>query len=218
MKFFLSLAALIVAGTLAAAQDSNPFIVEGDEVYVYTPVAPASGAAQAGSTTCKFATVKEFCESLTAAHELFSICSLLEFLSYLDKKDNGKNSLLNTSKTFTLFLSNQKGVGTLFEDILGKGTAGSTILADFMEYNIIAGEKLTTSDIECKTKLPVISTGGPKPKVLCKESISGATNAYVKGKKNTKFVPKFVDPTEVITDVCNANIYMLDNIILLNLP
>lgn len=220
MKSFLSLAALIVAGTLAAAQDSNPLIVEGDEVYVYTPVAPASGAAQDGSTTCNFATVKEFCGNLPGAYEeLKSICRILDFTEYLSKKDNGKNSLLNKSKTFTLFLSNNKGVATLFDDVLGQANAGTTILTKFIEYSTITEEKLTTSDIECNDRLPVIFTGGLKPpKVFCRESISGTMNAYVKGKKNTKFVPKFVDPTKVFTEVCNANIYMLDNVILLDLP
>jgi len=221
MKSFLSLAALIGASTLTAAQN-NPLVIGDEAVYVYEPlVATATGpaaAAAAAMDDCNYDTVKDLCDNLPGKYnELSQICKILGVTSFLSKKNSGQNNLLDKDKFYTLFLSRNKGVATLFIDILEQGSAGSTILSEFIEYGLVAGSLLDPQDLECKSKVSVVSTTG-KPKIFCKDNISGYTNAYLKGKKNTKYVPRFVDPSEVITTVCNAHIYLMTDVILLNLP
>lgn len=236
MKSFLSLPLFSVALTLIGAgtrttfaapdQTSNPFVVVDEDVYVYKPVAPA---AESAAPYCKYKTVKEFCDDALDVEsqfyekeysELHSFCYFLGQMHYLSQKDGGKNSLLNEDEDFTIFAATNNGYSNFFLEILGTTTVGSTAIVEALEYSIVAGTKFKTIDLECKDKVDIISTKpGPKPKITCTEDIGGTKHAYIKGRANKgDYIPKFVDPNNAIKRVCNANIFVVDNLVLLNVP
>mmetsp|Transcript_5153 Transcript_5153/g.11942 ORF Transcript_5153/g.11942 Transcript_5153/m.11942 type:complete len:222 (-) Transcript_5153:77-742(-) len=220
MKSFLSLAAWIGASTLASAQN-NPLVIGDEAVFVYEPFVAATtptGAAAAAATAtkdCNYATVKDLCKDgdfQDQFPELFQSCRILAVTTYMN------NVLLDEGEDFTLFLPVNEGVGTLFQKILGQGNAGSTLLAELFGYGLVEGSKLEPEELECKSKVDVVTGEHRPPKIFCKGTITGGTNAYVKGKKNTKYVPKILNPSDPIKAACNAHIYLMTDVILLSLP
>lgn len=226
MKSFLSL--LFLAATAAVSAKSAP---DGDEaVFVYQPVvASAAAATFAPSCTTKYKSVVDICEAAMDDNnndeeiaDLFQFCRLLDFMNYLedtgiqlDTVTTSNSNTVSSGNSFTIFAPTNDAISNLFDDILGTGQIGSTLIGELMESTIVQGKALKPRDLVCKSKLNVLSNAGPNPAIKCKGDIAGGPVSYIKGKGNSNaYTPRFQDPESFIA-TCNSNIYKIEDAILL---
>jgi len=197
--------------TFAAPDGTNPFVIGDEDFYVYEkPTAPAYAYAP---SQCEYDTVKEMCEN---DDQFVEFCKALVKAKYL----RGTENLLNSNKNFTIFAATDEGWENYYERVLPKNPS-KRALVETLEYNIIAGAKLGTSDLLINEKIDIISTkSGPNPKIIGQVDIGHNKHVHIKGKANKgDYIPKFITPINANPDlVCNANIFSMTDVILVNIP
>mmetsp|Transcript_12962 Transcript_12962/g.26515 ORF Transcript_12962/g.26515 Transcript_12962/m.26515 type:complete len:194 (+) Transcript_12962:123-704(+) len=175
-----------------------------------------------GASACMYSNVKEMCDAKSSFYPyyeglFYQFCQALNYTNYLS---DTKNSLLDSNQNFTIFAATDEGWENYYERVLPKNPS-KRALVETLEYNIIAGAKLGTSDLLINEKIDIISTKpGAKPKIISKTDVLLEEYAYIKGKANTgDYIPKFITPDDANPDlVCNANIFSMSDVILVNIP
>eukprot|EP00536_Pseudo-nitzschia_multiseries_P017946 jgi/Psemu1/315235/fgenesh1_kg.1967_\ len=213
LPLLFSLAASILGShsTLVSAVDDLVLSSTSAEDYFVFEPTPEFPAISAETTTCKYNTVYDLCQDATpggdfAVADLFQFCRLLEVTNFLEFD--------NQDKSFTLLAPTNAAVTRLFNEIWAVSGVGELIVKEILESGAIFG-KVETRDLECSTSVKVISNAGKNPSIKCKGDIAGNPVSYIKGKGNKQYVPRFGDPSNPITSVCNAVIYKVEDVILL---
>lgn len=153
--------------------------------------------------------IQEFCFRLTEdSNPLFTYCkAIIETNAIFGFNLKGAKN--------TLFAPNREAWIKYYKDNINTDAIENGELKKALEYQVIPNKLMGSADIWCKKRYAT-KDDRKGVRIVCKLDIAGNPVVFVRGsdkKSQKKFTPFVENPKEPI-ELCNANIFIVDNFIL----